>query len=420
MKRVALRGLVVYLITSSIVLCGAFLGSLAANRPFLRSLARSDALRYIEVASTGYSYDPDDRSSVAYFPVFPLAGRIVGYLAGSEPLTSLLVVSNAFLTGSFILLGVYVASSGRLGSGSHSRAARLPVRDGTIGEPIRQGCLNARGARSDRLLLYTLLLFGILPFTFFFRMPYSESTFLFFCILSFCAIQRRWPLPATALLVGIGSACRPVGVALLPPFLLHVWERSESRLQGTLHCLGLFPLASWGLVSFLVFQYLRFGEPLAFAKTQEHWALQVSASAREKWLALASWEPIWSTYAPAFAWCYWKNWPPAFALFNCQFMNPVCFVATSVLIIIGAWRRWLSSKEVLLSVGILAISYIAKAYESGMNSQARYASAVFPAYLVAGELLQRMPASIAITILAVSGGLVATYAALFAAGYPFF
>ena len=44
------------------------------------------------------------------------------------------------------------------------------------------------------------------------------------------------------------------------------------------------------------YQYAAFGDPLAFAKTQEHWSTRGVVSASDKALALLSYEPIWSVY----------------------------------------------------------------------------------------------------------------------------
>ncbi len=170
----------------------------------------------------------------------------------------------------------------------------------------------------------------------------------------------------------------------------------------------------------MLFQYCEFGDPLAFVRTQEHWALRPAPSPLDEWLGLLSWEAVWSPYDEASCVCFWRNWPPKCFLFNCQFINPIYFVGSAVLVAVGAWRGWLNGRETLLSVGMLLIPYLTKGYVNAMNSQARFAAAVFPVYLVAGQLLVRLPAPLAYGILAGSGALMGAYAALFAAGYPFY
>ena len=53
-------------------------------------------------------------------------------------------------------------------------------------------------------------------------MAYTEALFLFLTILCLYGMERRWPLVVIALLIGLTTAARLVGVALIPPFILHV------------------------------------------------------------------------------------------------------------------------------------------------------------------------------------------------------
>lgn len=102
-----------------------------------------------------------------------------------------------------------------------------------------------------------------------------------------------------------------------------------------------------------------------------------------------------------------------------EFANPIYLAGTTALIALGAWKRWLTSYEILLAVPLIAMSYFLRAYEMRMLSQARFMVVVFPAYIVMGNLLARMPPVIANSLLALSGFMMGVYAALFAAGYPF-
>jgi hypothetical protein len=85
----------------------------------------------------------------------------------------------------------------------------------------------------------------------------------------------------------------------------------------------------------------------------------------------------------------------------------------------GAWRRWLSAEEMLFAAGVLLIPYLSMGYEGCLHSHARYTTVAFPVYLVLGRLLAALPPLYAATVLALSGFLLGTYAALFA-GWFFF
>ena len=101
-------------------------------------------------------------------------------------------------------------------------------------------------------------------------------------------------------------------------------------------------------------------------------------------------------------------------------MNPIYFVGTAALVGAGAWKRWLTRYEILVSVPLLLIPYVTKGFDNGMLSHGRFAAVVFPAYIVVGHLLAKLPREVAISLLALSGFLMGIYAAEYAAGKQFF
>lgn len=82
--------------------------------------------------------------------------------------------------------------------------------------------------------------------------------------------------------------------------------------------------------------------------------------------------------------------------------------------------RWLNGYEIALCIGLLLIPYVTRSHEMCMGSMGRFAAVVFPLYLVLGRLLAKLPIPLAAALLGVSGLLMATYAALFAAWYRIF
>jgi hypothetical protein len=168
------------------------------------------------------------------------------------------------------------------------------------------------------------------------------------------------------------------------------------------------------------YQYVAFGDPLIFAKTQEFWHVRAHVALGEKIVALASWEPIWWVYVPG-ASGYWGGVERGgIPLLNLTFMNPVYFVGTALLVAIGIWKKWLTPYEILVSVPLLVIPYVTKGYDNAMISHARFAAVVFPAYIVVGHLLARLPRWAAWTILGASAVLMGIYAGEYAAGKPFY
>jgi hypothetical protein len=372
----------------------------SANRQPTQAFARWDGVWYTRITNEGYFYDPEDRSSVAFFPLYPILGKAVSTLTTLPADIALLIVAHAFLLGCFILLHAYVASRTHAGAG--------PYRE-EHGNPPRQPTLAA----------HTLLAFAFWPTTFFFRMAYAESLFVFLCMLALYGIKRGWRPWVIALVCGAATATRPVGVALLLPLAWYLWtERLRNRHDfGAILKSGLLcALACGGLLAYMAYQQAAFGDALAFAKTQKHWTMG-DAPSGNKLLALFTLEPIWSVYVPDSPGYWAKKVPTIEPLFNLQAANPIYFLIAVGLVAYGAWRRWLNVYEVLLSIGLIAIPYVTRSYEMCMASQGRFVAAVFPMYIVMGELLRRIPDPWSTLVVAPSAFLLGIYAALFAAGF---
>jgi len=145
--------------------------------------AHWDGQWYKLIADKGYSYDASTHSSVAFFPAYPLLGRALSRATRLSPEVSLAVISNLSLLFSFILFAKY-----------------LDIRSVYTERTGRQ---------------YSLLCLGMLPPTFFFRMAYSESLFLLITLSILYTVERRYPPVIAAILIGLGTATRPVGVCFL-------------------------------------------------------------------------------------------------------------------------------------------------------------------------------------------------------------
>lgn len=379
-------GLLVYSLTSGIVVLGASFGHQfvapwgdSPRRNFHEAFSGGDGGWYKSIAAAGYTYDSAQQSSTAFFPLFPLLGRGMMRLTSVGPAWALLIVSHACLAAAFVVAAVYLGG-------------RRPVPDRTT-------------------ISLTLLALGLMPFTFFFRMSYSESTFLLLTLLFLLGFQRDWPLPAIAVIAGLASAARPVGVGLLLPLLIYAWRRSPSRRAFIARAALSAPLACWGLFAYAAFLHVQFGEPLAFARTQIHWGTPAPSLA-SKMFALLSYQPIWEIFLcqPVAGW----------SVFAWEQVNPIYFAVAVALILFGAWLGRLNAYETSLAAMLLLIPYLTRAYESHMSSFARFAAVVFPVYLVLGEGLARLPPAVSAALFGICTFFLGVYSALFAAGYPVF
>lgn len=382
------------------------------------AFAAWDGVWYVRIVSAGYAYDPERMSTVAFFPLYPWLATALVYVTGIRPEWALLFVSHGALIGVFSLLAAYVHR-------------RFPEADAELVE-------------------YTLLAMGLFPTTFFLRMTYTESVFLLVVVLALYGMERNWRLLAVASIVGLATAARMVGLALIPVFGLYVWQRlrkgeaSRSALygqseapsragdaamsvHGTRRALSswlvritlLAPICCWGLLAYMLFQWVAFGEPLAFIKTQDHWTIR-SMDFWDHLVRLMTVEPIRGVYDPSHQ-CYWGNVPPeGNVAFNLNAANPVYFFVAMGLVGLGAYKGWLNSRELLLSTGLLLMVYCLQSVRGCMVGHARYAAVVFPAYIVLGNLLHRAPPAFAGAMLAISGLFLAIYSAMFVSWYWFF
>ena len=142
-----------------------------------------DAGWYLRIVHHGY----DVQASTAFFPVYPLAVRVLG--------SSLAVA---------ILLSLVAAGVGAVA------LAR-------IAEPL----IGPLGARD------TALYVALYPVAFVFTSAYSEGLFLAFAAGAFLSATKNRPWLA-GILGGFAVGTRLAGLALLPPLLYLLWPRGRS------------------------------------------------------------------------------------------------------------------------------------------------------------------------------------------------
>jgi hypothetical protein len=393
-------GLVFYYATSLVVGIGLLFGhdivrgypSVSSQPPrLIDTCLRFDGGIYLSIARDGYEYDPARCSNVAFFPAYPVLARSLTRFTGLRTESALVLVSNIFLAAAFIILAGYV----------RARGDNVP--------PAQ--------------VAWVLLAFGLYPTTFFFRMAYSESLFVACALLTLYGIAKKWPLVPLALVAGLTTATRPVGIAVTGAFLWHVLGGPGRLSTRTARVIVSLPIACWGLLAYMGYQWGAFGTPFAFAQTQQHWTFPIT-EAKEDWpdklLSLLTIEPIRGVFDPGSPrfWCALEsNDDPLFSL---SFWNPCLFVFTGGLVAFGAWRRWLTGPEIVLAVGLLVIPYVTRACEMSMRSQGRFAAVVIGYYLVLGKLLAAAPTPLAAVLTCLGAVMLALWTAMYSAGYMFF
>ena len=193
-------------------------------------LDRLDARWFTFLAAEGYDAAPH---SAAFFPLYPIAIRVVAWLPGVDTVSAATIISNLAYLGALIVL------------------YRLTERE-----------------RSDELARRTVVVLACFPTAFFFLAPYSESLFLLLTLLAFVAVRRdRWPAGAVA---GAAAALtRLIGLVLIPAFLVEAWTRGDPATRTRRFAWAC--LIAVGPALYIGWWWLHAGDPMAPFSAQSAW-----------------------------------------------------------------------------------------------------------------------------------------------------
>ena len=214
--------------------------------PFWDTFARYDSGYFEGIAWGGYAPLAGGRSNIAYFPVYPMLMRAIGRLFGRQH-------AVYYISGIGIAWACFILAMVAL-----YHLARLDL-------PRRQ----AQRA---------VLLMAIFPFSFFFGVVYSESTFLLFAVMTFyCFRTRRWI--AGGLCGAVATATRVPGIMMLPALAWIAWRTAEPTRRDRLRAFSGLVVAAAGfaLYSFYIFHLT--GNPFEWAATLQRWGYYPGGSA---------------------------------------------------------------------------------------------------------------------------------------------
>ncbi len=177
------RPTVIYLASRAVTLVTLAVVGLVTHRSIPREVSRWDGLWFLKAASRGWpSQLPHHaghvaRSTIAFFPAFPLAIRWLSGLTGLSMLATGMIVSE--VTGLIAVIGVWLLVRTYADRGSADRAT---------------------------------LLFAVFPGTFVFSLVYSEGFAITFLAFGLIALMRgRWVL--AGVLGMLATATTPVALA---------------------------------------------------------------------------------------------------------------------------------------------------------------------------------------------------------------
>ncbi len=207
----------------------------------LGPLAAWDGRWYGEVAQHGYAVVPGEKSSAAFFPLYPWLVAAFRSVFGAEPLAAGLVVAN-------VLFGIAIVALYELG--------RVVV--------------------PERVAYRAAVFAAISPLSFVFSMFYAESLALAAVALAGLAAARgRWQL--AAVLAAAAALARPGGIFVALPIAglaLKAWPTltSRSRVAAALAVVA----APLGLALFSLDLWHATGDPLAWLHAQAAWGRSLS------------------------------------------------------------------------------------------------------------------------------------------------
>jgi len=299
-------------------------GSKPSTAPVSQGLLAWDGEWYRQIADQGYAGGDDP--AVRFFPLFPLVGRIVGWLVGTE--LGLVVVANS--AALVAAVGLYQLTLQE--TGDH-RTAKNAAR-----------------------------LLAIFPSAFVLVLAYSEGLFLALAIGTVVALRaRRWW--TAALLAYLAGLTRPVAGFLALPALLHGFQARRRLSNNPRDVIGAglsIVAAPAGTLTFLIWCRNALGNGWAPIEQQEL-------------LRGSSTEPIgrlWTAFTEGVA-------GDEGELFH-------FFAAIAILVLLVVAIRNLSADLLLYAVPSVVFLIAAE----NLNSMERYALSTFP-LVIAAALMSR-------------------------------
>ncbi len=294
------------------------------NYPALDGLCRWDCFAFDKISNLGYQRP----LWTNFFPGYPLLGRAVQAVTGIHSQVALLLVSN--LAGLAALIVIY-----------------------------RIFLLLADEAAAR----WSLVLFAAFPFAFFQATGYPESLMLFSSALAVLLALRGQHIWAGVAL-GCGVLARHLtmfaGVALLA---------AQIRQRGTHPRRLLLDPAILGLVVpwlflglYSLYQYIEFGDPLAFVAARENWGPRA-------WWGI---DDLLRT-----------------AQRDADVRVMQSYLPFGLITVVGALA--LATRRQWLELAAFAIVFTAFLWSSGMWGLGRYSASCWPAFLPLGVWLSKRP-----------------------------
>jgi hypothetical protein len=205
--------------------------------------ARWDTAWYVAIADHGYA----TAQATRFYPLYPLAAKVVGLPFGSSLIGGILVSLGSLLVALKLMV----------------RLARLEL--------------------GEKLAVRSMLLLAFFPTAIFFSAAYTEALFVALSIGAFYAARRgRWAL--AGLVGGLATLSRPTALVLIVPLvLLYFYGPRDDRpgpaesARGLRPRYGFRPDALWlllvpcGILAYAAYLGAKFNDPLMMLGQGKAW-----------------------------------------------------------------------------------------------------------------------------------------------------
>jgi hypothetical protein len=316
-----------------------------------------DGEHYVALAMGGY-LQPPENVSPAFFPLYPLLMRSFAELFGGPLSQSALSVWGPLLSLLFLPFALYFVYHIALYG---------------WGQRVAEG---------------SVLALAFFPTTFFLNAAYTESLFLALSAGSVWAMRVRKDLLLACILGGFAAATRNVGIFLVAP-LMYEWVRGGGLEEGNERWRGIYlALVPSGLVAYMGYLWIRFGDPLLFYSAQQNWGRQATgplATAGRAWKSAA--EGAGRLLDPGL-WAHPSLGNLADHLAGANNLYNLCFFVFAVVVLLAGLR------DLPLSLSIYGFLLLAPATlfgtpESPLMGTPRYVLVAFPIFIVLGLLSRK-------------------------------
>ena len=314
-----------------------------------------DAGWYLSIAQHGYAH----RYSEAFFPLYPLAMRLVAGSGLGYTLAGVTLSVACFVAAAMLL---YWLTADALG---------------------------------PRTALWTVVFLSIAPTSFFFQAVYTESLFLLLSVALFYFAQRRMWLLA-GIMGLLASLTRSTGVVLAAPLaILYLqsvdwqWRRFRAAALSVL-------LVPCGLAGYMAYLWRTHGDPMLFAHLEHRWhryfaepQVTLWQGARYGYLGAAHLVASGRLRHPGVL--LWRS-----SVDTVNASNLVALVIVVVVIVLG-WRRLGVSYN---AYAVLALLFTLLNPERGepLVSLPRYAVVIFPLFMALAVATRHKPRTRALVV----------------------